>query len=80
MTTYLVTVIVGDGLTYRYFDSIWVQKGHAEKRAKELREELRRAGIPTECDGNPIQPRWAVRLTEATAADGQIANEGGVQP
>ena len=75
MKTYLVTVLVGNALNFRYFDSIWVRKENAEERVRQLRQEFLRAGIPTERDDVPIPPRWAVRITEASASDGRLADE-----
>jgi hypothetical protein len=73
MKVHLVTVMVGNSLNKRYFDSIWVRKENADERVAQLRMELARAGIPVESDGNPTGERWAVRATEAIAPDGQIA-------
>lgn len=74
MTLYLVTVYPG-GKSRSYFDSIWVQRFHAEERERQLHDEVSRAGFPVAPESGDMANRWEVTVTVARCLDGEIAEK-----
>lgn len=73
MKVFLVTVRPPIDTGGRYFDSIWVVKDHADERCEQLITELRRSGYRPWYSGQVLPVEWHVTVTEAQAADGQLA-------